>query len=100
MQPDSMANFFTTNPGGFAKSVEVLRNMTGNRMVSAFNQAEKLAKKFPVLKDLVPEKPSYYSQITKGYDQGKVIQKGQPAAQQPSQPIVTKSGTGFEIRKK
>jgi len=98
MQPDSMANFFTTNPGGFAKSVEVLRNMTGSRMVSHYNQAEKLAKKFPVLKDLVPEKPSYYSQITKGYDQGQVIQKGQPAAQQGTQ-VISKGGSPYIIKK-
>lgn len=98
MQPDSMANFFTTNPGGFAKSVEVLRNMTGSRMVSHYNQAEKLAKKFPVLKDLVPEKPSYYSQITKGYDQGQVIQRGQPAAQQGTQ-VISKGGSQYIIKK-
>lgn len=98
MQPDSMANFFTTNPGGFAKSVEVLRNMTGNRMVSAFKQADKIAGKYPVLKDLVPEKPSYYSQITKGYDQGQVIQKGQPAAQQGTQ-VISKGGSPYIIKK-
>lgn len=98
MQPDSMANFFTTNPGGFAKSVEVLRNMTGSRMVSAFNQADKIAGKYPVLKDLVPEKPSYYSQITKGYDQGQVIQRGQPAAQQGTQ-VISKGGSQYIIKK-
>lgn len=98
MQPDSMANFFTTNPGGFAKSVEVLRNMTGSRMVSAFNQADKIAGKYPVLKDLVPEKPSYYSQITKGYDQGQVIERGQPAAQQGTQ-VISKGGSQYFIKK-
>lgn len=98
MQPDSMANFFTTNPGGFAKSVEVLRNMTGNRMVSAFKQADKIAGKYPVLKDLVPEKPSYYSQITKGYDQGQVIERGQPAAQQGTQ-VISKGGSPYIIKK-
>lgn len=98
IQPDSMANFFTTNPGGFAKSVEVLRNMTGSRMVAAFNQADKIAGKYPVLKDLVPEKPSYYSQITKGYDQGQVIERGQPAAQQGTQ-VISRGGSQYIIKK-
>ena len=94
MQPDSAALFFTANPEGFAKSVEVLRNMTGNRMVSNFNQAEKISKKFPVLQTLLPDKPSYYNEILKTHGKSQVIEKNRPQQQQ-AQPVITKQGTQF-----
>ena len=99
MQPDSAALFFSANPEGFAKSVEVLRNMTGNRMVSNFNQAEKISKKFPVLETLLPDKPSYYNEILKTYGKSQIIEKNRTQQQQVA-PIITKGGTGFTIQKR
>jgi len=99
MQPDSAALFFSANPEGFAKSVEVLRNMTGNRIVSNFNQAEKIAKKFPVLETLLPDKPSYYNEILKTHGKSQIIEKNRPQQQQAT-PIITKGGTGITIQKR
>lgn len=97
MQPDSAALFFSANPEGFAKSVEVLRNMTGNRMVSNFNQAEKISKKFPVLETLIPDKPSYYNEILKTYGKSQIIEKNRPQQQQ-APAATTKGGTRYERR--
>lgn len=99
LKPDSLVKFSRTNPEGFAKSMEIMRNMAGRRMVGHFNQAEKLAKTYPVFRDLIPDKPSYYNKIVGVNDQGQVIQKGQQAAPQQKGTIVTKGGTGLEIRK-
>ena len=99
MQPDSAALFFSANPEGFAKSVEVLRNMTGNRMVSNFNQAEKISKKFPVLETLLPDKPSYYNEILKTHGKSQIIEKNRPQQQQAT-PIITKGGTGITIQRR
>ena len=97
MQPESAALFFSANPEGFAKSVEVLRNMTGNRMVSNFNQAEKIAKKFPVLEILLPDKPSYYNEILKTRGKSQIIEKNRPQQQQ-AVTGTTKGGTRYERR--
>jgi len=97
MQPDSAALFFSANPEGFAKSVEVLRNMTGNRMVSNFNQAEKISKKFPVLETLLPDKPSYYNEILKTYGKSQIIEKNR-TQQQQAPAATTKGGMRYERR--
>jgi hypothetical protein len=97
MQPDSAALFFSANPEGFAKSVEVLRNMTGNRMVSNFNQAEKISKKFPVLETLLPDKPSYYNEILKTHGKSQIIEKDRTQQQQAA-PRTTSGGVRFERR--
>lgn len=98
LKPDSLVKFSQRNPEGFAKSMEILRNMAGRRMVGHFNQAEKLAKQYPVFKPLIPDKPSYYNQIVGVNDQRQIIERGQPAAQQGTQ-VISKGGSQYIIKK-
>lgn len=98
LKPDSLVKFSQRNPEGFAKSMEIMRNMAGRRMVGHFNQAEKLAKQYPVFKPLIPDKPSYYNQIVGVNDQRQIIERGQPAAQQGTQ-VISKGGSPYIIKK-
>jgi hypothetical protein len=80
--------------------LKAIRDIAASKAIKHFVTAEDIAKEFPTYKPALPSIPSYMRNLMQQSDSSGVIQKGQPAAQQPSQPIVTKSGTGFEIRKK
>lgn len=95
---DSISKLFTTNPKGFAEFARNIRDIAANRTKGNYDTVKALEERVGVQMQEVPD--WYKSAISKGTSQPQLIQKNQQAVPQPSQPIVTKSGTGFEIRKK
>lgn len=95
---DSISKLFTTNPKGFAEFARNIRDIAANRTKGNYDTVKALEKRVGVQMQEVPD--WYKSAISKGTSESKLIQKNQQAAPQPSQPIVTKSGTQIQINKR
>ncbi len=94
---DSISKLFTTNPKGFAEFARNIRDIAANRTKGNYDTVKALEKRVGVQMQEVPD--WYKSAISKGTSQPQLIQKNQQAAPQPSQPIVTKSGSQYTIKK-
>lgn len=99
IDPNSPSKFGRTNPQGFADMLKAIRDISASKAIKHFVTAEDIAKEFPTYKPALPSIPSYMRNLMQQSDSSRVIQKDQPAAQQPSQPIVTKSGSQYIIKK-
>ena len=95
---DSISKLFTTNPKGFAEFARNIRDIAANRTKGNYDTVKALEERVGVKMQEVPD--WYKSAISKGTSESKLIQKNPQAAPQPSQSIVTKSGTQVQINKK
>lgn len=95
--PDSMSKLFSTNPKDFAAMARKIRDIAASRTKTNYETVKALEKRVGVQMQEVPD--WYKSAISKGTSESKLIQKNQQAAPQPSQSIVTKSGSQYTIKK-